>query len=979
MFPENTWNIYKNVLKQNINFIQLDSHIEFLEKCIKEDLIPKGLFYQSRINFDNDLLKLRCQKLLNKASMKCMKMTVNWLHKQITHVGYQIKENKQSLFNTTCEKDYQQLIAKMNNISSKISKKLKETKQRKLATLRQARNEINLILQPNLKTRRNRRRRNHKRKRNAKSKRLFRKRKIQEKQFSLKGKLQNVILPPMDRFQPFDNTNYQMPEAEKEVCAKGLKFIPSTTRCNYHNKQTDFERFARLLRLAVYHHRRGNIDNGDYIPHPWTPKSKFDPPKTLNVALEEFLSLVHNDLFSPRNARNVKNNLTDAQHSALKEMKNWNLDDTNPRMFRIQDKGARLTIEWKERYHNKVEEYLTDKSTFREDTSDPSAENTTIVKNWARKWFQQKVISSDVANWIPPLTAIPATIHANPKTHKVDIPYRFIISTRGAATQNIGIWTELQLKSASQQHPAYLKDTTSLLQFIEDVNIRNGPMEYGTTILTTRDIVNYYPSCSTNMCVTAVENVLQNNPEMSCSHKRCIKEAVEITMKHNNCCFLDKHYTQVDGATIGGPSSVSITDIFGAENIDKVIKEKCPYKVQEYRRYRDDTIDININSSLQEQSAVTEWLNLNINKDKIKFTETSNTDSIEFLDVKVNLIDGFLLTESFSKKTDIHQYLNPTSCHPKHIFKGIPKSVAIRLRRNCSDRYYNDHKFIENLREYKGYLMTSGYNEQLVDKQFTEIGLMKRSDSLKQTHHTHNERKKTVKKYRFVTSYEPAFPEIRKTLEKYKLVIKQDPELQLIFPKDVLHFQVTQRREAKNLKEILAPSKVNLHHNTEENGGSKSCGKQCAYCRDLNRSASTEFSSIQTGKHYKVRQSIDCESTNVIYLVTCFKHFIQGVGYTTEIKSRISNYRSHHRAGIKSCGITEHYLEGDHDFEVDFFIQPIVKLTNIPRLAHKKKERLEEFELYWQENLCTIEPHGMNKISEVERQRKKIRKRKKQE
>ena len=82
----------------------------------------------------------------------------------------------------------------------------------------------------------------------------------------------------------------------------------------------------------------------------------------------------------------------------------------------------------------------------------------------------------------------------------------------------------------------------------------------------------------------------------------------------------------------------------------------------------------------------------------------------------------------------------------------------------------------------------------------------------------------------------------------------------------------------------------------------------------------------------------------------------------TELKSRISNYRSHHNKKNKSCGITEHFLEGDHIFEEHFQIQPIVRLLNPSRTVSKRRERLEEFELYWQMNLITYEPHGMNKV-----------------
>ena len=63
--------------------------------------------------------------------------------------------------------------------------------------------------------------------------------------------------------------------------------------------------------------------------------------------------------------------------------------------------------------------------------------------------------------------------------------------------------------------------------------------------------------------------------ERSVADNRSILEAVELTMTSNNCSFLGRHFTQIDGATIGGPAAGSVADIFGAKFIDKVIEE-CP-------------------------------------------------------------------------------------------------------------------------------------------------------------------------------------------------------------------------------------------------------------------------------------------------------------------------------------------------------------------------------------------------------------------
>ena len=197
-----------------------------------------------------------------------------------------------------------------------------------------------------------------------------------------------------------------------------------------------------------------------------------------------------------------------------------------------------------------------------------------------------------------------------------------------------------------------------------------------------------------------------------------------------------------------------------------------------------------------------------------------------------------------------------------------------------------------------------------------------------------------------------------------------------MFPSGAKDFQVTERRGALNIKELLAPSKMKINTNEEADPGSRPCGKGCAYCPILERSRNNIFVSLKTGKSYKIRQQINCESMNITYLITCNRHKIQGIGRACSIKSRISNYKSHHIHKVRSCAISEHFQDYEHDFNTDFIFQPIVKLTNNTLTSHEKTWRLEEFEYYWQQNICTIEPHGMNTKVEAEKAMEKIRKRK---
>jgi len=63
-----------------------------------------------------------------------------------------------------------------------------------------------------------------------------------------------------------------------------------------------------------------------------------------------------------------------------------------------------------------------------------------------------------------------------------------------------------------------------------------------------------------------------------------------------------------------------------------------------------------------------------------------NDETVQFLDLEISL-DKLYNKLNFSlyvKKTNTFSYLNVNSNHPKHIFKNIPKSLFIRVRRICT-------------------------------------------------------------------------------------------------------------------------------------------------------------------------------------------------------------------------------------------------------------------------------------------------------
>ena len=99
---------------------------------------------------------------------------------------------------------------------------------------------------------------------------------------------------------------------------------------------------------------------------------------------------------------------------------------------------------------------------------------------------------------------------------------------------------------------------------------------------------------------------------------------------------------------------------------------------------------------------------------------------MSFLDTTTTVKEGNMTTDLYSKSTDQHQYLSPSSCHPKHCFKSIPFSQAIRVKRICST--------VETTKQRPGdlrhHLKRRGYNDKVIESGFSKASEINRNDLL---------------------------------------------------------------------------------------------------------------------------------------------------------------------------------------------------------------------------------------------------------
>lgn len=114
-----------------------------------------------------------------------------------------------------------------------------------------------------------------------------------------------------------------------------------------------------------------------------------------------------------------------------------------------------------------------------------------------------------------------------------------------------------------------------------------------------------------------------------------------------------------------------------------------------------------------------------------------------------------------------------------------------------------------------------------------------------------------------------------------------------------------------------------------------------------------KFKSTNTGKQYKIKQQVDCDSDWVIYLVTCRRCQGQYVGKSkTPFKKRHSNHKQEVREKIGGLG--HHYGSGGPcNYEH-------MQIQLIEQVEKKNLESLAERELYWQHQLRVYVENGGN-------------------
>ena len=588
---------------------------------------------------------------------------------------------------------------------------------------------------------------------------------------------------------------------------------------------------------------------------------------------------------------------------------------------------------------------------------DPMRRMIDRVKNWCNKWKDKGHLSKEWASFIVNEDARPAKNNPLYKTHKNEIPVRLLTSGNGSATENLYIYVEKKCGPLANSLKSKIKDTGHMLQVIDELNTNGIPEN---VILVSLDVENMFPSIDNERGLCTLKRKLDKREVLS-PPSECLLEALEIILTSNNSIFNGQHLLQTNGTAMGSKNSCSYADLALEPANEQIYQAKRTVfkELVTYFRFRDDCFLL-WNGPIDLLKKFVYFVNI-IDRN-LKFTVEIGGKSLKFMDLLITIENGKLETTVYSKPTDGHLYLHNNSCHPKATKEGVEKGVALRLRRICS----TEEKFEKQSKNYKAFLVNREHIPKEVVNNFEKVKTISRNEARRKKAQDNKE-----KKHRFFTEFNPNSPNISKIIKKHEHLLRGHEKLNKLFP--LGSFQVVNRR-GKNLRELILRADPYSTRPIEANCEYRKCGK-CDSCKKI-VVGSPNVKSFATGKHFKIRKNMNCNTPNVIYVAECKKCKEQGVGSTVNWKARLSNYKTHIKNKHITCRIVKHFTEvcpdnNDPVRHLSFNIIDMVDNTN-GYSEEELDDLLLEKEKRWIRNLVTLHK-GMNSTHDLNRTKRRER------
>ena len=448
-------------------------------------------------------------------------------------------------------------------------------------------------------------------------------------------------------------------------------------------------------------------------------------------------------------------------------------------------------------------------------------------------------------------------------------------------------------------------------------------------VLITIDVSALYTNINRIDAIEAVKKALEKNNDKSIPSDFILK-LLDLILKYNIFEFDQELYQQLIGFAMGTKCGPNVADIFMSFIDEEIVKRSEKYgQLLLYKRFLDDILMLIVpNESYSDLHNLLDDINTIHNSIKFTMSHTRKEDSddhickcdpsnsIPFLDTSLSIRNGRINSDLYRKPSDRNMYLLPSSCHPPHCSANIPYSLALRIVRICTDTSERDQRLIE----LKDMLVARNYKKSIINAAIEKALKVPRSVAIKKVIRTPDPDKVV-----FVITYHPSLPSISKIVQKhYRTMIQSDPLMKETFPSP----PIIAYKRPPTIKDKLIHSKVpetRINRPRRQLNGMQKCRKcvNCPYVKECK-----VVKSVATKEAVTINAPVSCQSSNVVYCISCLKCRTQYIGKTDRtVGVRMSEHRGtiNNKKIDKSVG--EHFNSRGHNL-ADFSFSVLEKVFN---------------------------------------------------
>jgi len=618
--------------------------------------------------------------------------------------------------------------------------------------------------------------------------------------------------------------------AELAILNKGLKFVPSCKGPSTEDLKLSLTNMTRRMKCKVEF--ESNKDSPG-IKHPLKAPSGFDPQISVGAIMEYFhltnesLSKVSNP--APPN-RDWPDNLSKSERKAITKLK-----AKKDILIVPADKNSSAVVMDKSDYILEADRQLADIHYERVNNQDFSPLTlVSLVNRLALELRTKELIDKPTFDFLTVIERCPkfGELYLLPKIHKLSkeemalvervslsksglkVKGRPIISACGTAINRVSKLLDLFLVPLAKLLDTYVQDTPDFIRQIESL-----PPLDANVLLVSYDCTSLYTNLTFNEILTGLAEKLPDESYAPgipfAASKELLLRLTKVVLENNFFRFNGTLYRQTVGVSMGSSSSPEcadlrlhgfLNDIISSSGIDRT-------KVLHHMRFRDDGFMLWHNTHESEIKAFFDYANTQ--HELLKFTYTISRSSTVFLDTEVFKGKRFesekiLDIKSYSKETDLFQYLDRTSHHPEHTFPAFLLGKLNTLLRNNSDPTI----FEEKVDLFKKRALNRGYDSTLFDSCLAKIRTRNRATCLRKKSDRMASSAPLAPKRKLlgpiVVTKLPQNPlgtrNLKRLFSKHWDIIDRVPHLRTLFPsRPMLAF-----RKHNNLRSILKMDKIRV-------------------------------------------------------------------------------------------------------------------------------------------------------------------------